>query len=47
VKIALSKPEYFKRWGVHYLPGLAMAHAHKTCSNFKDPGIQPYGGALF
>lgn len=24
-----------------------MAHTHKICSNFKDPGVQYYAGNLF
>ena len=35
------------RWGVHYLPSLLLAHQSQMCTNFKDPGVQNYGGALF
>lgn len=45
--IAVSKREFFDKWGKHYLPSLAMAHAAQQCNNFKDPGVQRYGGALF
>ena len=41
------KPDYFKRWGRHYLPSLAAAHMTQTCNNFLDKGIQSYGGARF
>jgi hypothetical protein len=44
---ALSKPEYFTKWGVHYLPSLMFAHKLQQCNNFKDPGVQVYGGDLF
>ena len=38
--IALSRDEYFQKWGRHYLPALARAHAVEQSNNFKDPGIQ-------
>jgi len=47
VSEALSKEEYFKKWGCHYLPSLMRAHQLQQCNNFKDPGIQLYGGKLF
>lgn len=43
VTLALSKPDYFRRWGVHYLPSLAGAHARQICNSFKDPGPLQYG----
>ena len=44
---ALSNEEYFTKWGQHYLPSLAGAHLLQQCCNFKDPGVQMYGGTLF
>jgi len=44
---ALSKNEYYTKWGQHYLPSLAGAHLLQLCYNFKDPGVQHYGGELF
>lgn len=44
---ALSKQEWFDRWGGHYLPSLARAHLMQQCTNFKDPGVQRYGGPIF
>ena len=45
---ALSRDDWFRRWGVHYLPALMGAHADERVANFKDPGLQWYGfGKLF
>lgn len=42
------KPEdFYKKWGQHYLPSLSRAHLLQQCNNFKDPGIQFYGGSIF
>ena len=45
--MAISSAEYYDRWGVHYLPSLVRAHQLEQCNNFKDPGVQNYGGELF
>lgn len=47
VSEALSRPEWYRRWGVHYLPSLMFAHLTQQCNNFKDAGVQTYGGDLF
>jgi hypothetical protein len=44
---ALSKTEWFQKWGRHYLPSIMFAHRLQQCNNFKDPGVQGYGGELF
>jgi Mg-chelatase subunit ChlD len=44
---AMSRAAWFKRWGRHYLPSLCRAHELQQCNNFKDPGIQGYGGKVF
>jgi len=44
---AISKREWFQKWGTHYLPSLRRAHLLQQCANFKDPGLQVYGGKLF
>lgn len=43
IALALSTPEFYNRWGVHYLPSLAGAHARQACNSFKDPGPLQYG----
>ena len=37
----------FNKWGQHFLPSLMGAHLMQQCNNFKDPGVQHYGGPLF
>lgn len=44
---AVSKSEHWSRWGRHYLPSLMFAHKLQQCNNFKDPGVQFYGGEVF
>jgi len=44
---AISRPDWWTRWGRHYLRSLRCAHAQQRCNNFKDPGVQLYGGSLF
>jgi len=44
---ACSRADWFTRWGKHYLPSLMGAHLNQQCNNFKDPGVQCYGGTLF
>lgn len=45
--LAVSRPDYWNDWGVHYVLSLACAHKTQQCTNFKDPGVQVYGGRLF
>lgn len=44
---AFGKKEWFKKWGKHYIPSLLTGHRFQLCNNFKDPGVQFYGGQLF
>jgi len=44
---AFSRRDWFDKWGRHYLPSLSRAHLLQMCNNFKDPGVQGYGGPLF
>lgn len=47
VREATSRADWYKSWGMHYLQSLARAHLVQQCNNFKDPGVQVYGGDLF
>jgi hypothetical protein len=40
-------PTYFAKWGEHYMRSYLRAQQLQQCMNFKDPGLQIYGGALF
>ena len=44
---AFSCEDWFKKWGRHYILSVIKAHTYQQCNNFKDPGVQFYGGALF
>jgi len=37
----------WEKWGKHFIPSLCRAHLLQQCNNFKDPGVQHYGGKLF
>ena len=41
------EPNAFAKWGRHYLPSLWGAHQQERCNNFKDVGVQDYGGEQF
>jgi hypothetical protein len=47
VSKALSTNERVVRWGQHYVRSMIRAHQIQQCHNFKDPGVQCYGGDLF
>jgi hypothetical protein len=40
-------PAHFGRWGEHYMRAYLRAQELQQCMNFKDPGLQIYGGELF
>jgi hypothetical protein len=44
---ALCRDDWWRKWGRHYMPSLMLAHMSQQCNNFKDPGVQGYGGDLF
>eukprot|EP00930_Biecheleria_cincta_P031395 TRINITY_DN21799_c0_g1_i1.p1 TRINITY_DN21799_c0_g1~~TRINITY_DN21799_c0_g1_i1.p1 ORF type:complete len:493 (+),score=64.97 TRINITY_DN21799_c0_g1_i1:155-1480(+) len=47
VSEAFSRNDWYEKWGIHYLLSLRFAHTLQQCNNFKDPGVQVYGGVLF
>lgn len=44
---AVASQEWFTQWGQHYLPSVLRAHELETCVNFRDAGLQHYGGPAF
>lgn len=40
-------PDKWTRWGQHYIRALCAAHINQVCTNFKDKGLQDYGGGFF
>jgi len=44
---ALSRQDWFTKWGYSYLLSLSSAHLTRQCHNFKDQGVQLYGNTLF
>lgn len=47
INLACENSSNFEKWGKHYLPSIRRAHQLQQCNNFKDPGVQFYGGPLF
>ena len=46
VSMAVNRTHWAK-WGKHYTRAYYTAVLQETCVNFKDPGLQIYGGKLF
>jgi hypothetical protein len=44
---AISRADWFKKWGYHYLLSLSLAHKTRQAHNFKDQGVQLYGSNMF
>lgn len=44
---AFSREDWYNTWGRHFLPSLVRAHITQQCNNFKDPGVQYFGGKAF
>ena len=47
ISLAVSCPEFWNKWGKHYVRSYLTAMLRQVCLNFKDPGLQIYGGELF
>lgn len=47
IGIAVSRMDWFKKWGDKHIRSLFYAHRYQECNNFKDPGVQHYGGEDF
>lgn len=45
--LAFANAKDARRWGRHYVKSLSFAHGAQQCNNFKDPGVQAYGGRMF
>ena len=46
IQLAIS-PKFYSKWGVHYLLSISRAYELQICNNYKDHGIQEFGGKLF
>ena len=44
---SFSRQDWYDKWGKHYVPSVSKAHVFQQCLNFKDPGMQLYGGSFF
>lgn len=42
-----SSRVHFERWGGHYMRAYLRSQELQQCMNFKDPGLQIYGGPVF
>lgn len=47
IKLTFDNLKYYNSWGKHYLLALMNAYNYQQCNNFKDPGVQHFGGKLF
>ena len=47
VKLAVSREDWWRRWGCNYICSMLDAHRQQRCNNFKDQSVAPYGGVLF
>ena len=47
VSQSVSQNAWFTKWGCHFLSAIRKAHLYQMCMDFKNPGIQIYGGELF
>ncbi|KAM0278596.1 hypothetical protein ACHAQH_005070 [Verticillium albo-atrum] len=42
ISLAITNTEYYRKWGIHYLPSILNAHTRQICNSFKDPGPLQY-----
>lgn len=47
ISSAFSCLNQFNKWGSHFLRSLMNSYLNQQCNNFKDPGVQHFGGPLF
>ena len=47
VSKAVSRPDWFSKWGMHYIMSLQRAHELGVCHNYKDKSVQGYGNDAF
>jgi len=47
VKLAVSREDWWRRWGCSYVCSMLGAHRQQCCNNFKDQSVAAYGGSLF
>ena len=47
VSKAVSRPDWFSKWGMHYIMSLLRAHELGVCHNYKDKSVQVYSNDAF
>lgn len=47
VMLGVENEKNFNDWGYNYYRSLRVAYKNELCNNFKDKGIQHFGGKLF
>lgn len=47
IGLAVKIPTNYVRWGAHYMRAYLRSQELQQCMNFKDPGLQIYGGDMF
>ena len=47
IGMAATNPDHYTKWGAHYMRAYLRSQDLQQCMNFKDPGLQIYGGEMF
>ncbi len=47
IGLAVNTAANYERWGKHYMRAYLRSQELQQCMNFKDPGLQIYGGDMF